>query len=39
MKILYYDDFKLGILKGDQVVDVSSVVQDIPHTVRRCRVR
>ena len=32
MKILYFDDFKLGILKGDTVVDVSAVVQDIPHT-------
>jgi 2-keto-4-pentenoate hydratase/2-oxohepta-3-ene-1,7-dioic acid hydratase in catechol pathway len=32
MKILYFDDFKLGVLKGDSVVDVSAVVQDIPHT-------
>jgi 2-keto-4-pentenoate hydratase/2-oxohepta-3-ene-1,7-dioic acid hydratase in catechol pathway len=33
MKILYFDDFKLGILKGnDTVVDVSNVVRDIPHT-------
>ena len=33
MKILYFDDFKLGILKGsDTVVDVSAVVRDIPHT-------
>ena len=33
MKILYFDDFKLGVLKGnDTVVDVSSVVRDIPHT-------
>lgn len=31
MKILFFDDFKLGILKGDQVVDISSVVEDIPH--------
>src|SRR5918996_6127429 len=32
MKILYFDDFKLGVLKGDNsIVDVSSVVQDIPH--------
>src|SRR5690606_25061425 len=28
---LYFDDFKLGVLRGDDVVDVSSVVQDIPH--------
>ena len=32
MKILFFDDFKLGVLKGDTVVDVSQVVQDIPHT-------
>jgi 2-keto-4-pentenoate hydratase/2-oxohepta-3-ene-1,7-dioic acid hydratase in catechol pathway len=32
VKILFFDDFKLGILKGDNVVDVSAVVNDIPHT-------
>ena len=32
MKIVYFDDFKLGVVKGDRVVDVSSVVRDIPHT-------
>src|SRR5438105_1733700 len=32
MKILYFDDFKLGVLKGDTVVDVSDQVKDIPHT-------
>ncbi|QQS12733.1 MAG: fumarylacetoacetate hydrolase family protein [Rhodospirillales bacterium] len=32
MKILYFDDFRLGVLKGDGVVDVSAVVADIPHT-------
>jgi 2-keto-4-pentenoate hydratase/2-oxohepta-3-ene-1,7-dioic acid hydratase in catechol pathway len=32
MKLLYFDDFKLGVLKGDAVVDVSAVVSDIPHT-------
>ena len=32
MKILFFDDFKLGVLKGDNVVDVSAVVRDIPHT-------
>src|SRR5262244_2764768 len=30
MKILFFDDFKLGVLKGDTVVDVSRVVQDLP---------
>ncbi len=32
MRLLFFDDFKLGVLKGDTVVDVSAVVQDIPHT-------
>jgi 2-keto-4-pentenoate hydratase/2-oxohepta-3-ene-1,7-dioic acid hydratase in catechol pathway len=32
MKICYFNDFKLGIVKGDQVVDVSAAVRDIPHT-------
>jgi 2-keto-4-pentenoate hydratase/2-oxohepta-3-ene-1,7-dioic acid hydratase in catechol pathway len=31
MKLLYFDDYKLGILKGETVVDVSGVVRDIPH--------
>jgi len=32
MKILFFDDFKLGVLNGDAVVDVSQVVREIPHT-------
>ena len=31
VKILYFNDYRLGILKGDQVVDVTQVVQGIPH--------
>jgi len=31
VKLLYFDDFKLGVLKGDSVVDVSALVKDIPH--------
>ena len=31
MKILYFDDFRLGILKGDEVIDISTLVEDIPH--------
>lgn len=31
MKLLFFDDFKLGVLKGDQVVDVTSIAKDIPH--------
>ncbi len=30
MKLLFFDDFKLGVLNGDQVVDVSDAVKDIP---------
>ena len=32
MKILYFDDFRLGVLRGEELVDVSAEVQDIPHT-------
>jgi 2-keto-4-pentenoate hydratase/2-oxohepta-3-ene-1,7-dioic acid hydratase in catechol pathway len=32
MKLLFFDDFKLGVMNGDNVVDVSSIVQDIPHS-------
>ena len=32
MKLLFGDDWKLGVLKGNSVVDVSAAVQSIPHT-------
>src|SRR6185295_10353227 len=32
VKLLLFDDFKLGVLRGDGVVDVSDVVKDVPHT-------
>jgi 2-keto-4-pentenoate hydratase/2-oxohepta-3-ene-1,7-dioic acid hydratase in catechol pathway len=32
MKLAYFDDYQLGVVTGDAVVDVSSVVKDIPHT-------
>ncbi len=32
MRLLYFDDFKLGVLKGDAVIDVSDIVRVIPHT-------
>ena len=31
MKLVFFDDFKLGVVEGDRVVDVSDVVADIPH--------
>jgi len=31
MKLMHFNDFRLGVLKGDQVVDVTSVVANIPH--------
>ena len=30
VKLLLFDDYKLGVLKGGSVIDASSVVQDIP---------
>src|SRR5438309_7415674 len=32
MKLLFFDEFKLGVVKGDTVIDVSQAVRDIPHT-------
>lgn len=31
MKLLFFDDFRLGVLQGESVVDVSALVRDIPH--------
>ena len=31
MKLAFFDDFKLGVVKGDSIVDVSAAVKDIPH--------
>src|ERR1051326_3829089 len=32
MKLAYFDDYRLGVVTGDGVVDVSGLVKDIPHT-------
>jgi 2-keto-4-pentenoate hydratase/2-oxohepta-3-ene-1,7-dioic acid hydratase in catechol pathway len=32
MKLMYFDDFRLGVLRENNVVDVMDVVRDIPHT-------
>jgi 2-keto-4-pentenoate hydratase/2-oxohepta-3-ene-1,7-dioic acid hydratase in catechol pathway len=32
MKLLYFNDFRLGVLKGERVLDVTPVVQNVPHT-------
>jgi 2-keto-4-pentenoate hydratase/2-oxohepta-3-ene-1,7-dioic acid hydratase in catechol pathway len=32
MRILFFDDFRLGVLKDDVVVDVSAAVKDVPRT-------
>jgi 2-keto-4-pentenoate hydratase/2-oxohepta-3-ene-1,7-dioic acid hydratase in catechol pathway len=32
MKLLFFDDFRLGVLRGDTVIDVSKAVLDISHT-------
>jgi 2-keto-4-pentenoate hydratase/2-oxohepta-3-ene-1,7-dioic acid hydratase in catechol pathway len=31
VKILFFDDFRLGVLKDDVVVDVMDAVKDVPH--------
>lgn len=32
MKLTFFDDYKLGVVKGDSIVDVSAAVADVPHT-------
>jgi 2-keto-4-pentenoate hydratase/2-oxohepta-3-ene-1,7-dioic acid hydratase in catechol pathway len=32
MKLVYFNDYRMGVLRGDSVVDVSAAVADIPHT-------
>ncbi|HKU98043.1 MAG TPA: fumarylacetoacetate hydrolase family protein [Vineibacter sp.] len=31
MRLVYFDDYHLGVLKGENVVDITGVVKDIPH--------
>lgn len=35
MKFLYFDDFRLGVLRGDQVIDITGELTDVPHRDRR----
>jgi 2-keto-4-pentenoate hydratase/2-oxohepta-3-ene-1,7-dioic acid hydratase in catechol pathway len=32
MKLLYFNDYRLGVLQGNSVVDVTPAVQNVPHT-------
>ena len=32
MRLLFFDDFRLGVLKGDAVVDVTDAARTVPHT-------
>jgi 2-keto-4-pentenoate hydratase/2-oxohepta-3-ene-1,7-dioic acid hydratase in catechol pathway len=34
MKLAYFDDFRLGVVAGDSVVDVTSILADLPHRDR-----
>ena len=31
MKLCYFNDYRLGVVKGAEVVDVTDAVKDIPH--------
>jgi 2-keto-4-pentenoate hydratase/2-oxohepta-3-ene-1,7-dioic acid hydratase in catechol pathway len=35
VKLCYFNDYRLGVIKGDQVVDVTDAVKDIPHLEAR----
>ena len=32
MKLAFFNDFRLGVVKGDGIVDISAEVSDVPHT-------
>ena len=32
MKLVFFDDFRLGALKGDNVVDIGAAVSGVAHT-------
>ena len=32
MRLCYFDDFRLGVVRGDSVVDVTDAVKGVPHT-------
>ena len=32
MKLAFFDDFRLGVVTGDRIVDVSAAVRDVRHT-------
>ncbi len=31
MKLCYFNDWRLGVIKGDQVVDVTDAAKGVPH--------
>ena len=31
MKLCYFNDYRLGVIKGDNVIDITDAVKDIPH--------
>src|SRR5260370_41353918 len=35
MKLCYFNDYRLGAIKGDNVVDITDTVKDIPHLHNR----
>jgi len=35
VKLCYFNDWRLGVIKGDAVVDVTDAVKDIPHVDSR----
>jgi 2-keto-4-pentenoate hydratase/2-oxohepta-3-ene-1,7-dioic acid hydratase in catechol pathway len=32
MKLMFFNDFRLGVVRGEEVVDVTSAVASVPHT-------
>jgi len=39
MKLLHFNDFQLGVLKGENVIDISAIVDCIPHLCPQDRIQ
>ena len=35
MKLAYFDDYRIGAVKGDRIVDLTSLLSDLPHRDRQ----
>ena len=39
MKLLHFNDFQLGVLRGENVIDISAILDELPHTGPEDRIK